>query len=48
VTVVGSVGVLPTALNAGRIDEPTANDYLQTWIDDYGYYVPYRTIDDYR
>lgn len=48
VTVVGSVGVLLTALNAGRIDEPTANDYLQTWIDDYGYYVPYRTIDEYR
>jgi predicted nucleic acid-binding protein len=27
VTVVGSVGVLLTALDAGRIDEPTANDY---------------------
>jgi predicted nucleic acid-binding protein len=48
VTVVGSVGVLLTALDAGRIDEQTANDYLQTWIDDYGFYVPYRTIDDYR
>jgi len=48
VTVVGSVGVLLTALDAGRIDEPTANDYLQTWIDNYGYYVPHRTIEDYR
>ena len=48
VTVIGSVGVLLTALDAGRIDKSTANDYLQTWIDDYSYYVPYRSIDDYR
>jgi predicted nucleic acid-binding protein len=48
VTVVGSVGVLLTALDGGRITEATANDWLQTWIDDYGYYVPYRTIDAYR
>ncbi|MDH5021202.1 twitching motility protein PilT [Halobacterium rubrum] len=46
VTVVGSVGLLLTALNAGRITEATANDWLQTWIDDYDYYVPYRTIDE--
>jgi predicted nucleic acid-binding protein len=48
VTVIGSVGVLLTALDAGRIDKSTANDYLQTWIDDYSYYVPYRSIDYYR
>jgi len=48
VTVVGSVGVLLTALDADRIDEPTANDYLQTWIDDYDYYVPDRAIEAYR
>lgn len=48
VTVVGSVGVLLAAIDAGRIDEVTANDWLETWIDDYGYRVPYRDIDDYR
>lgn len=48
VTVVGSVGVLLTALDADRITETSANDWLQTWIDDYGYYVPYRIIDEYR
>jgi len=48
VTVVGSVGVLLTALDAGRITEATADNWLQTWIDEYDYYVPYRTIDEYR
>ncbi|WP_336035375.1 twitching motility protein PilT [Halobacterium yunchengense] len=48
VTVVGSVGVLLTALDAGRITEATADNWLQTWIDDYDYYVPYRSIDEYR
>jgi predicted nucleic acid-binding protein len=48
VTVVGSVGVLLTALNADRISEATADDWLRTWIDDYGFYVPYRRIDEYR
>lgn len=44
VTVVGSVGVLLAAIEADRIDESTADDWLQTWIDDYGYYVPHRHI----
>jgi predicted nucleic acid-binding protein len=48
VTVVGSVGVLLAAIDAGRIDEPTANEWLTTWIDDFGYYVPYRDISEYR
>jgi predicted nucleic acid-binding protein len=47
VTVVGSVGVLLAAIDAGRIDEPTANEWLTTWIDDFGYYVPYRDISEY-
>lgn len=48
VTVVGSVGVLLAAIGAGKIDEATADEWLSTWIDDIGYYVPYRTISEYR
>jgi len=48
VTVVGSVGVLLAAIDAGKIDEVTADEWLSTWIDEIGYYVPYRTISEYR
>ncbi|THE64617.1 twitching motility protein PilT [Salinadaptatus halalkaliphilus] len=48
VTVVGSVGVLLAAIDAGKIDEPTADEWLSTWIDEMGYYVPYQSISDYR
>ena len=48
VTVVGSVGVLLAAIDAGKIDEATADEWLSTWIDEIGYYVPYRTISEYR
>ena len=48
VTVVGSVGVLLAAIDAGKIDESTADEWLSTWIDEIGYYVPYRSISDYR
>jgi len=48
VTVVGSVGVLLAAIDAGKIDESTADEWLSTWIDDSGYYVPYRSISEYR
>jgi predicted nucleic acid-binding protein len=48
VTVIGSVGVLLAAIDAGKIDESTADEWLATWIDDIGYYVPYRTISKYR
>lgn len=48
VTVVGSVGVLLAAIDAGRIDESTADGWLSRWIDEIGYYVPYRTISEYR
>jgi len=48
VTVVGSVGVLLAAIDAGRIDEATADEWLWKWIDEIGYYVPYRTISEYR
>ncbi|QGN06730.1 twitching motility protein PilT [Halorhabdus sp. CBA1104] len=47
VTVVGSVGVLLAAIDAGKIDEATADEWLSTWIDEIGYYVPYRTILEY-
>lgn len=46
-TVVGSVGILLAAIDAGRIDTATADQWLTTWIDDFGYYVPYRNIEEY-
>jgi predicted nucleic acid-binding protein len=48
VAVVGSVGVLLAAIDTGKIDEATADQWLSTWIDEIGYYVPYRTISEYR
>jgi predicted nucleic acid-binding protein len=48
VTVVGSVGVLLAAIDAGKIDEPTADGWLSTWIDEIGYYVPYQSVSEYR
>lgn len=48
VTVVGSVGVLLAAIDAGKITEETADKWLSTWVDEIGYYVPYRNIRDYR
>jgi predicted nucleic acid-binding protein len=47
-TIVGSVGVLLAAIDAGKIDESTADEWLAAWIDETGYYVPYRTISDYQ
>jgi predicted nucleic acid-binding protein len=47
VTVVGSVGVLLAAIDAGKIDEQTADDWLSTRIDETGYYVPSRDISAY-
>jgi len=48
VTVVGSIGVLLAAIDAGKISEETADEWLSTWIDEIGYYVPHRSITDYR
>jgi predicted nucleic acid-binding protein len=48
VTVVGSVGILLAAVDAGHISESTANRWLQTWIDEFGYYAPHRRLGDYR
>jgi predicted nucleic acid-binding protein len=48
VTVVGSVRVLLAAIDAGKIDNPTDNEWLSTWIDEIGYYVPYQSISEYR
>ena len=48
VTVIGSVGVLLAAIDAGKITEQTADDWLSTWIDEIGYYVPHRDIAAYR
>ncbi len=48
VTVVRSVGVLLAAIDAGKINEATVDEWLSTWVDKIGYYVPYRTISKYR
>ncbi|ERH13775.1 MAG: putative nucleic acid-binding protein, contains PIN domain protein [halophilic archaeon J07HB67] len=48
VTVVGSVGVLLAAVESGEIGEATADEWLSTWIDEIGYYVPHREITAYR
>lgn len=48
VTVVGSVGVLVAAIDAGTIDQPTAAMWLSAWIDGIGYHVRYRTASEYR
>lgn len=48
VTVVGSVGILLAAVDAGQISESTANRWLRTWIDEFGYYAPHRRLGDYR
>jgi predicted nucleic acid-binding protein len=48
VTVVGSVGILLAAIDARKIDEPTADEWLSTWIDEIEYYVPYQSISEYR
>ena len=48
VTVVGSVGVLLATIDAGKISQETADEWLSTWIDEVGYYVPHRNIADYR
>lgn len=47
-SVVGSVGVLLAAIDTGRIDDGTANEWLTTWIDEYGYRAPYHDIREYR
>jgi len=33
---------------AGLDIQATADEWLSTWIDEIGYYVPYRTISEYR
>lgn len=48
IPVVGSIGVLLAAIDADKIDESTANEWLSTWIDDIGFYAPYRRISEYR
>jgi predicted nucleic acid-binding protein len=48
IPVVGSVGVLLAAVDAGQVDEVTADTWLKTWIDEVGFYVPYRDISEYR
>ena len=48
VTVVGSVGILLAAIDAGKIDEQTADEWLSTWIAEIGYYVPFQSISEYR
>ena len=46
VTVVGFVGVLLAAIDAGKMDKATTDEWLSTWINAVGCYVPYRTKDN--
>jgi len=48
VPVVGSVGVLFAGIDAGKIAESVADEWLSTWIDESGYYVPHQSISEYR
>nr|WP_262342876.1 twitching motility protein PilT [Haloplanus rubicundus] len=48
VPVVGSVGVLLAAIDAEKIDESIADEWLSTWIGEIGYYVPHQSISEYR
>lgn len=48
VPVVGSVGVLLAAIDAGKITEKTADEWLSMWIDEMGFYAPYQDIAKYR
>jgi predicted nucleic acid-binding protein len=48
VPVVGSVGVRLAAIDAGKIDESIADEWLSMWIDEIGYYVPHPSISEYR
>lgn len=42
----GSIGVLARAVVAERIDLSTADDWLRTWDEEYGYHAPVETMAD--
>lgn len=48
VPVTGSIGVLVTAVEDGRIAEPDADRWLKQWIDDTAFRAPSRELSDYR
>lgn len=48
VTVVGSVGVSLATIDADRIAESAAAEWLSTWIDEIGYHVPFRNVSEHR
>jgi predicted nucleic acid-binding protein len=44
----GSIGVLLRAVESGRIDAATADQWLKRWIDETGFRAPSREFADYR
>lgn len=46
IPVTGSIGVLARAVVAERIDLSTADDWLRTWDEEYGYHAPVETMAD--
>nr|WP_245957301.1 hypothetical protein [Haloplanus rubicundus] len=42
------ISELLAAIDAGKISEQTADKLISTWVDEIGYYVPYRDIAAYR
>lgn len=42
----GSIGVLARAVERGQIDAPTADDWLRTWSEEFGYRSPVDSIHD--
>ncbi|QSW99017.1 hypothetical protein [Haloterrigena alkaliphila] len=46
IPVVGSVGLLVLGVEQGRIDEATADGWLETWRNERGYYAPVESVSD--
>lgn len=46
IPVVGSIGLLVLGVEQGRIDEATADGWLETWRDERGYYAPVESVGD--
>lgn len=46
ITVTGSIGILARGINQGEISMETADIWLQTWVEEAGYYAPVDNIEE--
>jgi len=46
VPVTGSIGLLVLGIERGRVDEETADEWLDTWRDTRGYYAPVESVEE--